>query len=126
MNPIPISKELRVMLQKHGLCSTPQDELMKRFKFAKVEEIPATSFATHMSWMLTALLKASPATESMKLIFVDGMHLEVNVGLFQHEWRVHDNWLTWQGTTRTPSATQLQPTSQRPSRVTMPSLKYGT
>jgi hypothetical protein len=98
MNPIPISKELRVMLQKHGLCSTPQDELMKRFKFAKVEEIPATSFATHMRWMLTALLKASPATESMKLIFVDGMHLEVNVGLFQHEWRVHDNWLTWQGT----------------------------
>lgn len=100
MNPIPIVEKLRVMLQKHGLCRTPQDELMRRFKFTKVVDIPATSFATHMNWMLTALLNASPATGSMKLLFVDGMHLEVNVGLFQHEWRVHDNWLTWQGTHR--------------------------
>jgi len=33
----------------------------------------------------------------MQLHFVDGRHLDVNVGLFADTWKMHDKWLGWEG-----------------------------
>ena len=98
MTPYPIQRDLWDLLEKYGLCRTPQSELLKQFDTTEIVEIPPTRFATHMNWMLKAILKASPATEHMELMFVDGHFLDVDVGLFGDEWKIHDKWLTWQGT----------------------------
>lgn len=31
----------------------------------------------------------------MRLVFIDGRSLQINVGLFADEWRVHDQWVSW-------------------------------
>lgn len=33
----------------------------------------------------------------MKLTFVDGKHLQIDVGFFAGTWRIHDKWLTYEG-----------------------------
>lgn len=97
MNPVPISQDLWDIISKFGLCRTPQDELLTRFKYAGVVAAPTTRFATHVEWMLRRVLHASPVTRDMRLHFVNGMSLDVNVGLFADEWRIHNKWLTWDG-----------------------------
>ena len=85
------------MLKKHDLCRTPSEELLHRFRSANAIEVPKTTFATHIDWMLRSLLKASPETKEMKLNFVDGRSLQIDAGFFDDTWRVHDKWLTYDG-----------------------------
>lgn len=94
MNPVPLPLDLWDIFRKYDLCRTPSEELHHRFKFAKVVDIPQTSFALHMDWMLKRLLLASPATKDMTLAFVDGNTLNINAGFFEDTWRIHDKWLT--------------------------------
>ncbi|KAF3029621.1 hypothetical protein E8E11_000026 [Didymella keratinophila] len=90
MSPVAISTELWDMLRNFGLCRTPQDELLDRFRIAKTVCVLSTSFAKHVDLMLGGILQASPATKNMQLHFVDGRHLDINVGLFADTWKVHD------------------------------------
>jgi hypothetical protein len=82
------------MLSRYFLCRTPADELLHRFKFAKVVEVPSDNFAAHVNRMLRCLLLSSPATKDMDLTFVDGEHLHIDAGFFATTWRVHNKWLT--------------------------------
>ncbi len=85
------------MLSKYNLCRTPNEELQHRFQSACVIEVPNTVFATHVDRMLRSLLQSSPITKDMKLTFVNGESLQVDVGFFGETWRLHDKWLTYEG-----------------------------
>jgi hypothetical protein len=85
-------------LNKYFLCKTPKDELLDRFKSAEVVNGLDGSFASYMQQMLSCLLLSSPATQHMKLSFVKGKHLAIDAGFFAGTWKVHNKWLTWEGT----------------------------
>lgn len=100
MSPVQIPQELWDKLNEQGFCRTPQDELLHRFQSAPALESPATTFAAHIDWMLKAITKASPATESISVVFVDGKSLDIDMSLSADECKIHDKWLTWQSTHR--------------------------
>lgn len=100
MNPVEIPQELWDILEPSGLCRTPQQEQMERFRSSPAVDPPETSFAVHMSWMIKALVLEFPVTARKELVFVDAKSLNVDVALFENEWRIHDKWLTWQGVHR--------------------------
>ncbi|KAF3008937.1 hypothetical protein E8E13_011349 [Curvularia kusanoi] len=97
MNPVEIPQELWDILGPSGLCRTPQQEQMRRFQSSPAVDPPETSFAVHMSWMIKALVLTFPVTARKELVFVDAKSLNVDVVLFDNEWRIHNKWLTWQG-----------------------------
>jgi hypothetical protein len=96
-NPIPLDLELWKMFREYNMCRTPSEELLHRFKFASKAEVPSQSFAMHVSKMLRCLLQSSPATENMKIVFVNGEQLRIDAGFFEGTWQIHDKWLTCEG-----------------------------
>jgi hypothetical protein len=100
MSPVQIPQELWDKLEEHGLCRTPQNELLHRFQSAPALESLTTTFALHIDWMLKAIMKASPATENITIVFVDGKSLDIDMSLSADECRIHDKWLTWESTHR--------------------------
>jgi hypothetical protein len=107
-NPVPIDLELWKMLKIHHLCRTPAEELLHRFKFAKAVDLPQGNFATHMDRMLRCLLRSCPAIKDMKLTFVNGEHLNIDVGFFAKQWKIHNKWLTWEGAHEDTYCEELQ------------------
>ena len=85
------------ILSKYSLCRTPAEELLHRFQFAQVVDLPKNNFAAHVNHLLKCLLQSAPATKDMELTFVDGKNLQIDVGYFAGTWRVHDKWLTYEG-----------------------------
>lgn len=100
MSPVQIPQDLWDKLEEHGLCRTPQDEMLHRFRSAPISESLATRYATHIDWMLKAITKASPEIENIRVVFVDGKSLDIDMSLTADECRIHDRWLTWQSTHR--------------------------
>ncbi|KAF2131165.1 hypothetical protein P153DRAFT_395549 [Dothidotthia symphoricarpi CBS 119687] len=96
-NPIPLDLEMWKLLRKFHLCRTPSEELHHRFKSAKVVKVPDNDFAAHMDWMLRCLLHSSVNTSAMKLTFVDGKHLQIDANYFATTWKIHQKWLTHDG-----------------------------
>jgi hypothetical protein len=102
------------MLRKYDLCRTPGEEILHRFKFAKIIAVPKTSFAEHVSHMLTCLLQSFEATKSMKISFVEGARLRIDAGCFGSTWRIHDRWLTHAGAHETAYCEEPPSDDQQP------------
>ncbi|KAL1792381.1 hypothetical protein ACET3X_008888 [Alternaria dauci] len=112
-NPVSIHPDLWRILKSYYLCSTPRDELFRRFKSATPVDIPSNSFAKHVSKMLECLLMSSPLTKDMKLKFVDGEHLDI-YACFTTEWSIHSKWLSWEGAHDQTFCEENQPAESGP------------
>ena len=87
-------------MRKYFLCRAPKDELLHRFKSAKLVKFTRKTgdpFAIYMRKLLKTLLLSSSATQDMNLSFVEGEHLNIDAGFFAGTWKVHNKWLTWEG-----------------------------
>jgi hypothetical protein len=102
------------MLRKYDLCRTPAEEVLHRFKFAKVVVVPKTSFSEHVSHVLTCVLQCFQGTKSMEISFVEGARLRINASCFGPTWRIHNRWLTHAGAHETTYCDEPPSDDQQP------------
>ncbi|KAJ0120105.1 hypothetical protein J7T55_000958 [Diaporthe amygdali] len=83
------------LLRSHGLLWTAEEEEQRRFRAAPYVPVPETTFATSVSRLLRACIRACPQTTEMAMSFVQAgqLHLQLSFSEDEQLFRIHERWL---------------------------------
>jgi hypothetical protein len=93
MHPYQLPIAVWRMLRNCKICRMPQEEQKHRFRNHEPVPLPETYFAKNLDWMLRSCLVSHPETKAIKLNYVSGLGLGMDVAIFDQDLKISDQFL---------------------------------